>query len=297
MPMMTTIRAATSLFLMALTLMALTMQVMAEPDIPALPYGASSMESEGPRQGIHVLPLGATRRAMGEWQLENQQQVEGQLWRRTWQLPRTTETRDFHQLMLDYWAKRGARLLFHCKERSCGSSNHWANQVFDVKQLYAPDDQQFYSALQWNDADAKHYIALYSVERANRRRYSHLLWIEAEPTRDALPVGVAMTELAGGGPVFIADGLTPEQKSVWLDGLQSLLAEQADWSLVIVGHHYGEGTLDALKRRSEDSAAEWQQALVEAGVPEARLRNFGVGPLAQQPGTPRNNGVVLFRLP
>lgn len=289
---MITIRAAISVFL--LTLIA---PVSADPQVPDLPFGTEEIEFDGPEKGIHVLPLGATRRAMGEWQLEDQRQVEGQLWRRTWQLPRTTEARSFHQLLLDHWAGQGARLLFHCKERSCGSSNHWANQVFDVKQLYAPDDQQFYSALQWSDAKIDHFIALYSVERANRRRYSHLVWIESDAAPQALPAGVGLTELAVGEPVFIPNSVTAEQKTVWLNGLQSMLAEQADWQLVIVGHAYGDATLDSLKRSSGDTASAWEQALIKLGVPQARLRSFGLGPLAQQPGTPRSNGVILFRLP
>ena len=266
----------------------------AEPALPELPFGAALIEADGPRSGIHILPLGATRRAMSEWQLEDKKQINGQLWRQTWQLPRTTEAREFHQLMLDNWAERGARLLFHCKERSCGSSNHWANQVFGVKELYAPDDQQNFTALHWEQADARHYIALYSVERANRRRYSHLLWITADKAKDLPSAGVALTELTSGEPVFIPESLSQEQKAVWLDGLKALLLEQSGRQLVIVGHYYGEGALQAQQRQSKTLATEWASALQQAGVPEERVSAFGLGPLAQQPGTPRKNGVVLF---
>lgn len=304
MNMMITTRHLLYVLLLTLTL---TPAATAEPELPGLPYGISLIDAGGPRSGIHILPLGATRRAMSEWQLEERNRIQGQLWHRTWQLPQTTEAKEFHQLMLDSWAQQGGRLLFHCKERSCGSSNHWANQVFGVKELYAPDDQQYFSALQWQYAEADHYIALYTVERANRRRYSHLLWIETEASQEVLPAGVALTALASGEPVFVPDGLTPEQKSVWLDRLQALLAEQAGWQLVIVGHYFGDGVggetevseakLQALKQSSETMASDWASALVKAGVPDERLTRFGLGPLGQQPGTPRKNGVVLFRLP
>ncbi|MYD85792.1 MAG: DUF4892 domain-containing protein, partial [Acidobacteria bacterium] len=98
---------------------------------------------------------------------------------------------------------RGADVVFTCEARDCGRSTSWANSVFGVKELVAPDSSQFYlaarspqpgsasgSPLAWNERTL---IAVYVVQRGNRRIYAHV----DLGTADAPPVATEDTALAG----------------------------------------------------------------------------------------------------
>lgn len=57
-----------------------------------------------------------------------------------------------------------------CTGRACGSSNDWANRVFEQKQLYGRDQYQHYWTGRRGDAVA----TLYVVRRGNRRIYARI---------------------------------------------------------------------------------------------------------------------------
>ena len=67
-----------------------------------------------------------------------------------------------------------AQRLFSCDARDCGSSNEWANGVFNVRELYGPDRNQVYRAYVIEQAEHWSYIALYLIERGNQRSYVHI---------------------------------------------------------------------------------------------------------------------------
>ncbi|MCY3839573.1 MAG: DUF4892 domain-containing protein [Gammaproteobacteria bacterium] len=75
----------------------------------------------------------------------------------------------------------GGRVDFMCRGQECGRSTLWANQVFRVKELAAPDPAQFYLAttvdgsnLGMADAGSAALVSIYVVQRPNRRVNAHV---------------------------------------------------------------------------------------------------------------------------
>src|SRR5690606_30975595 len=65
--------------------------------------------------------------------------------------------------------------------RNCGSSNSWANDQFQIKQLYGLDQDQYYGIFELvDDQDQLNYFALYTVRRGNQRVYAHLELLQTE---------------------------------------------------------------------------------------------------------------------
>ena len=62
----------------------------------------------------------------------------------------------------------GANSLFECQRFSCGASNFWANDIFEIPRLYGQDKDQLYYVGQFNNA----IYVVYSVRRGNGRVYT-----------------------------------------------------------------------------------------------------------------------------
>ena len=111
---------------------------------------------------------GHVDRSRRELRIDRSVRVPAALVRVTYQTPDGTRLRDVEA---HYRAQtEGLREVFSCRGRDCGRSNAWANDVFRVKELVAPDTAQRYFAV----AGADELIAIYMVQRGNRRVYVHV---------------------------------------------------------------------------------------------------------------------------
>jgi hypothetical protein len=114
------------------------------------------------------LALSKNRKVDGDWIFDDYQNITGSLESVTYRIftsKRLLEISRFYQTYAETGDNK--KLLFSCKGRSCGSSNEWANRYFGVRELYGPDVNQRYWAMQFDDA----YLALYLIERGNGRIY------------------------------------------------------------------------------------------------------------------------------
>ena len=107
----------------------------------------------------------------------------------TYRAPNETRFDDVVQHYRDQVLGRGADVAFTCEARDCGRSTSWANSVFGVKELVAPDSSQFYLAAR----SGRTLMAVYVVQRGNRRVYAHL----DVGTADAVPAVAGETGLVG----------------------------------------------------------------------------------------------------
>ena len=181
---------------------------------------------------------------------------------------------------------RGADVLFTCQARDCGRSTSWANSVFEVKELVAPDSSQFYLAAR----SGRTLMAVYIVQRGNRRVYAHV----DLGTADAPPVAATDTglvlQLRQQGFAVLADiapardgGLDAADLAA-VDGVAAQIGALEGRTVYVVCH-LDTGATEASMARSAACAETVVERLRTAGI---TAFGFGGGPLLPRAGFPTN---------
>ncbi len=259
---------------------------------------------------VYRLPLGRMQRVDGQVAPGRSRRMTGELYRITYEIPAGFTAEDAFEHFSGQLLESEEAALFECSGRGCGSSNYWANDMFDNRVLYGPVEGQFYMAAAYRSMDdgrpVRGYAALYTVTRGNRRVYAHLDFLEVPEseigslmvTPDAIRL-----QLQQSGAAIIPRLAFDEQDSLVDDGGIELIMEtlQRDSLLevMIVSHLWesGSGTAD-LQRRSEQRAELIRQRLLSEGVGEDRVTAHGAGPLAPWcPAGPCYERVELVRQP
>ena len=224
--------------------------------------------------------------------VDNSLRLAGTLVRVTWRAPDGTRLTDAVAHYRDLALAAGGRLVFECSGPDCGRSTVWANHVFGVPVLAAPNRTQHYLAAAMPAADGERLLAtIYVVQRGNRRVYAHVDAFAPEPgsvvefdrNRDLAQV------LARHGHAVI-DGVTPgrlgrlpPEALATLEAIAPSLAAFADQPLHVVCHLGGSAPMDTLLARSTACAEEAAARLEESGVSAAA---FGAGPLLPREDAP-----------
>lgn len=273
-------------------------------DVP----GARALVREHKQDTGYTLALGTYKKVRGTWTPDREQRVQGDVSRRTLELPPEFSAREGYDFYLQQLQQFPVRELFVCRERECGSSNTWANTHFQVIQLYGLDQHQYYGVYEITTDEKVYYASLYSVRRGNRRVYVQL---------DLVQSGIAEASLTATDPSTLARLLREQGYFVFpgfeltgssddwdlklpekhLDVLVDLLEAEDTWRLALVGHDYGGYTLTQQRKDSEGYARQLKQALVEKGVSEERLETYGLGSLAPAGKADRNARIEVVRLP
>lgn len=240
----------------------------------------------------YVLALGSYKKIAGSWRVDRQQRLSGNLARYTLELPEGHSANNGFDFYLDQLQNFNFRELYHCKGRDCGTSNSWANNHFKIQLLYGLDQFQQYGAYEVTTADEKpFYVALYAVQRGNKRVYLQLDVLHVDKV---VELGIASSpesiikSLATSGyyvfPDLVADdakGNTNVQiKEAHLQALIDVLAQQPSWSVALVGHDYAPVPLAQQQKDSLRYAEQLKNALQEKGIASARIVTYGVGGLA-----------------
>lgn len=210
-------------------------------------------------------PLGAVVKINRDVRIDKEQQLSGQLTRTTWEMPKSFDPNELLQRLRDQVISQKGEILFECEGRDCGTSNIWANDLFNNADLYGRDDYQRYFAAELDDQ----YLAAYAVRRGNRRVYLHLDQItEAEQAVPWLEL------LVDRGWVKLPDTEEPTLKLL-ADHLQKNSSP-----IRIVGHQQGidQGIAEQESKRLAERVASY---LVDrAGVRVDQFEAHGLGALA-----------------
>ena len=194
----------------------------------------------------------------------------------TYEMPAGVKTDD---VVRHYQAGLGASSIFTCSGRDCGRSNHWANYIFNQAILYGPDKSQFYLAAERSD----HLLAVYVIERGNKRVYAHLEVLKPDPPISLRGNAEVVQRLTGVGLSHI-DGVTPA-----IDGTLNAAAELvlhdlgvelnalSGQTVYVVCHLYGTQNTDLLLDQSRLCARQAAEALQNETGPT--FEAFGAGPL------------------
>ncbi len=226
--------------------------------------------------------------------------VRGALQRITYRVPDGARLADVIGHYERVVAAASPGIAFTCRGPDCGRSTVWANDVFDVAELNAPNRNQFYLAAPIAVAGEQRLIAAYVVQRGNRRIYAHIdVVAPEEPVQfaanqtlaDALErngyAAVEGVEPDAAGALDAEDLVALGQAAASLAGVQSR-------GLHVVCHLFGARPVAELLAAAESCAEAAAAALADGGVTAAP---HGVGPLAPSGGAqPRLELVLPDRL-
>jgi outer membrane protein OmpA-like peptidoglycan-associated protein len=237
----------------------------------------------------YLFALGATKTVNGVMALEYSERLAGSLTRHTYRSPDGEASDLAFEHFRSQLTALPHSLLFECHGRKCGSSNQWANRIFGVRKLYGPERYQHYLAAQLNTEKGPLFMALYSIQRGNKRVYTQLDLLSPD-SNSAMSLDVnpdtILTVLKSEGVFnlrnlqFDKDDKLAADSKPRLNSVVAALNKNSRLKFYVVGHIANEGALDSLKARSLTRAESVLQALVEQGGNIERLSAQGVGPLA-----------------
>lgn len=233
------------------------------------------------------LALGRMQRVNGRVTPGREERVQGVLTRVTYQIPTGYTGADVFEHFSNQLLADGVE-LFRCQGRGCGSSNFWANDIFDNRVLYGPETDQFYMASTLGTSDnISAYVALYVITRGNRSVYAHLDVLQlpeiAEDLRAESPEAMVLRLHQEGSLQIRGLSFNSEDElraAPALELLANALRNDPLLRVYIVAHLAREGDLETLLARSKLRAEAVKDRLVAAGINEGRLNAQGVGPLA-----------------
>ena len=257
----------------------IALMLLSLPAVAALPenYPGAVLEEERAVPGVrHRVILGSLEKIANVLEPEAYDFVDGARTARTYHIP---NERRVDEVSRHYRASLAdiADILFSCEGRRCGSSNYWANTVFDMPILYGPEQYQTY--LIGRERSSGHYVIVYVGQRGTRKIYVQVEQIQVSGDGVDRDKGAAAAISSAGQFTYYAD---EERLPALAATVAELMASQPDMRLVIVGHAplNDDETVVAAQQRSQSLAADLQAALVEAGVATERVDAYGVGPLA-----------------
>lgn len=253
-------------------------------DAPRYPF-ARIVEYEADDRSLpRQFAVGRVDRSDRQVRMEDSIRTRGSLERVTYRIP---DGSDVDDVVAHYRRQLGGNVLFFCRARDCGRSNYWANDVFGVAELYGPDANQRYLAL---EQDGR-LVSLYVVERGNQRVYAHLEVVEPE-TGNALRAADPLRQLANLGYLGITgvvpaeDGSLPADLRTRLEPLADRLSELSAGTLFVVCHVRGRSSPTELLAAAERCAGEAAQVLRTLVGGRVEFEAFGAGPLLPRPGVP-----------
>lgn len=252
------------------------------------------------RDQPYRLVLGPIRKINNQWRAEPGRTVTGSIKRQTYELQRTISFRDAEALLRDALEHDDVRRLYHCEGMNCGSSNGWANEVFEIKQLYGLDTYQYYTVVQVQNPSQVQYQVMYLVQRGNRRLYLQQDIITTEVAGDSVMSPAALKQLLNDQGYAVLAGARGSENEYQLEqaeiqALAEVLAGDPNMRIRLVGHSYLAPDLDVQIKMSQGYAKSAKAALIKADITESRLTAHGVGSLAPAGGNGLDRlGVVVW---
>ncbi len=252
--------------------------------------GAQIVQYRSPGITNYRLALDRMQRVNGRVMAGREERLRGELTRITYRIPEGYSGQD---VFTHYSAQMLAvgEELFRCAGRGCGSSNFWANDVFEYRILYGPEAEQFYLATSVGGAGqpVRAYLSLYVITRGNRSVYAHLDVLElsdAVSSSTELSPQSLVLQLEEEGSVILQGLEFDEQDALTEAGTASVLAEALRNApalrVYVVGHLADSLPLETLKSRSEARAQAVVALLIAEGIAAERVLAQGIGPLAPQ---------------
>lgn len=229
----------------------------------------------------YAFVTGRVDRSHRDLRMDRGERVAARLLQATYRLPDGTRLEDAVAHYAEAVEALGLPVAFTCRGRDCGRSTVWANDVFGVKELVAPDPAQFYLAA----SDGQTLLAIYVVQRGNRRVYAHVdrALREVPATEDAAALVARLRQdgflMVPNATPDAAGALPPAAVAALGELGEQLAGEVAEVHVVC----HMAGPVAESKPASERCAEEAAGALAGAGI---EATGYGGGPLLPRRGAP-----------
>lgn len=250
-----------------------------------------------PETGVRSFEFitGQVARIRREVRIESSMRTAARLSRVTYRTPNGTRLDDVVDYYEDIIDGLGGREQFTCRGQGCGHSTIWANQIFGIKELAAPDGAQFYlattiegSALGLPDSGTEAWVSVYVVQRPNRRVNAHLDFaiVTPESSGNSAEDIVKLLNSRGFAVIEAAapniSGALDDDALAALDDLAPALGPFAD-RIVVVCHLGSDVDPENARQVSETCAETGSARLGAAGV---QAGAFGAGAFLPREGAP-----------
>lgn len=261
-------------------------------------YTSSVIVSYGEISGSHDFLYGPVDKIKRDVSFENAVRFNALGQKITYEMPRGVSRERATQWFKDQLDELGANLLFSCDGPDCGRATIWASQIFRVRELSAPDREQSYNAYTVQLDDSQVLIALYVVERGNKRVIAHIEEVKPQETVYFDENSGFVDQLTANGMAIIQgiepnrDGSLPETASATLSMIGQQLEKVVAQDIYIVCHLRAAGSPEDLINSSQACAD-----AVSAQLAEQTSRNFtglGVGPLVPVVGRQHSRVEVVI---
>jgi hypothetical protein len=174
--------------------------------------------------------------------------ITGDVNRQFWQISTNHEVEQILDYFLSQWQELGAKVIYRCSGLDCGSSNFWANGIFNNAKLYGRDSDQAYVVAMIPGNPNRIYV-LYAVERSKNKLYFNLDQIISSDaiTDDNIERQNIMTSLKKEsgwlGGFNTVDGRIDEKKSDILLSTLKNLDKTMKRRLYLIVHCYKENNM------------------------------------------------------
>tara|TARA_R110002072_G_scaffold3830_5_gene27311 strand:+ start:7421 stop:8266 length:846 start_codon:yes stop_codon:yes gene_type:complete len=225
---------------------------------------------------IHRLITGEVKRSNGQVTPESSDFVRGVRSTQTYEVPEVGRKGVTGKFFKEQIQSLG-QLLFECVGRDCGSSNYWANVVFDQALLYGPTEDQHY-LLGKLSGDRGDYVIVYLAQRATGKRYIHIETISDVAGESLLDSRLVASALRLQHRFVIESELDENILIAVKDALN-----EGTWpSLALVAHDQllPTETLEAAQARTQERARAAKSKLEAIGADTKNLVAIGAGPIS-----------------
>jgi hypothetical protein len=229
------------------------------------------------------LVLSELKRKQATTSGEIERLINGDVIRQLWKL---SVNHDVEQVIEHYLAQwKGAQIMYRCSGLDCGSSNFWANKIFNNGKLYGRDANQAYLVAMVPGSPNRIFV-LYAVQRSQQKMYFNLdqiLSSDALTDKDVErnQLMMLLQQEAGWLPgLNTVDGRIDEQKSKVLITTLKNLDASIKRRLYLVIHCYQANTMADNFACSTRLAQQLRAAIYQ----DFEIQVFGHGALTLPPG-------------
>ncbi len=149
---------------------ALSLQGLAATNTKSFPRAELVQQSEFDNSEYRLV-LSELKRQRATTSGEVERLINGDVVRQFWQLSVNHEVEQVLAHYLGQW--KGAQVLYRCSGLDCGSSNFWANKIFNNAKLYGRDANQAYLVVKMPGSPNRIFV-LYAVQRSKHKLYFNL---------------------------------------------------------------------------------------------------------------------------
>ena len=232
----------------------------------------------------HEFIVGPIDKMGQEVRFEESIRIDGEKIRVTYQVPSGFKLVEVLQHYEKQISRTADKLLFQCGGPACGRASIWANDVFGIRLLAAPNRNQHYLAATFTIGGNQSLVAIYLVERGNKRIYVHTEKVVTK-TRLEFDGNRDFAERLSRRGFLQIDGIVPNPQGVFdenqlkkLDMLAGSLTSFVGQQIYVVCHLYGSLNVDVLLERSKACAEIVAERIAE--ISGVTMLPFGVGPMA-----------------